>query len=84
MKKLAILFSVLAVCVLAIEAEPLELKYWPLWPDPSKVTHVQFEPIPHTSVGRDAVAQVYFKYPSNLQRVWGADLKIWVVDGEDL
>ncbi|MDI3499817.1 MAG: hypothetical protein PWP50_861 [Synergistaceae bacterium] len=84
MKKLAILFSVLAVCVLAIGAEPLELKYWPLWPDPSKVTHVQFEPIPHTSVGRDAVAQVYFKYPSNLQRVWGADLKIWVVDGEDL
>ncbi|HHV52775.1 MAG TPA: hypothetical protein GXX52_04760 [Synergistaceae bacterium] len=85
MKKLAILFSVLAVCVLAIEAEPLELKYWPLWPDPSKVTPVQFEPIPHTSVGRDAVAQVYFKYPSSyLQRVWGADLKIWVVDGEDL
>ncbi|MDI3532227.1 MAG: hypothetical protein PWR28_572 [Synergistaceae bacterium] len=84
MKKLAILFSVLAVCVLAIEAEPLELKYWPLWPDPSKVTPVQFEPIPHTSVGRDAVAQVYFKYPSNLQRVWGADLKMWVVNGEDL
>jgi hypothetical protein len=31
------------------------------------------------------VARIYFKYPSSdLQRAWGADLKAWVVDGEDL
>jgi hypothetical protein len=31
------------------------------------------------------VARIYFKYPSgDLQKAWGADLKAWVVNGEDL